>query len=88
MPNGCVARCSLGIFLNIIWAQSSCLTQVIKKNSCHESDELASFIFGDEGFVIHFFKDDILKENGVKGELADLSKGNQVIFTISAETEA
>jgi predicted lactoylglutathione lyase len=60
----------------------------IQKNTGHESDELASFIFGDEGFVIHFFKDDILRENGMQGQLADLSKGNEVIFSISAETEA
>lgn len=59
----------------------------IQKNAGHESDELASFIFGDEGFVIHFFKDDSLK-TAMKGELADLSKGSEVIFTISAETEA
>lgn len=58
-----------------------------RKNSGHESDELTSFIFGDEGFVIHFFKDEQLKQ-AMKSDLADLTKGNEVIFTISAETEA
>jgi uncharacterized protein len=58
-----------------------------KKNSGHESDELTSFLFGDDGFVIHFFKEDSLKK-GMKGDLADLSKGNEVIFSFSAETEA
>ena len=56
-----------------------------EKNSGHESDELASFLFGEDNFVIHFFKDDSLKK-GMKGELADLSKGNEVMFSISAET--
>jgi uncharacterized protein len=58
-----------------------------KKNSGHESDELTSFLFGDDGFVIHFFKEDSLKK-GMKGDLSDLSKGNEVIFSISAEKEA
>lgn len=57
-----------------------------QKNAGHESEELASFIFGDDGFVIHFFKDDHLKK-AMGGELADLSKGNEIIFSISAETE-
>jgi predicted lactoylglutathione lyase len=58
-----------------------------QKNAGHESSELASFIFGDEGFVIHFFKDEFLKK-AMKGELSDLSQGNEIIFSISAETEA
>lgn len=58
-----------------------------KKNAGQLSDELTSFLFGEDGFVIHFFKEDSLKK-GMKGELADLSKGNEVIFSISAETEA
>jgi len=57
-----------------------------EKNAGRESDELASFLFGEDNFVIHFFKEDSLKK-GMKGELADLSKGNEVIFTISAETK-
>jgi len=57
-----------------------------EKNAGLESDELASFLFGEDNFVIHFFKEDSLKK-GMKGELADLSKGNEVIFTISAETK-
>ena len=57
-----------------------------KKNVGHESEDLTSFIFGDEGFVIHFFKDEQLKK-AMSGELSDLSKGNEVIFSISAETE-
>lgn len=58
-----------------------------QKNAGHESEALTSFIFGDEGFVIHFFKDSQLKQ-AMQSDLADLTKGNEVIFTISAETEA
>ncbi|QNR86978.1 VOC family protein [Pedobacter riviphilus] len=57
-----------------------------EKNAGLESDELASFLFGADNFVIHFFKEDSLKK-GMKGELADLSKGTEVIFTLSAETK-
>jgi len=50
-----------------------------QKNTGHESEELTSFIFGDEGFVIHFFKDDHLKK-AMGGELTDLSKATTSIF--------
>ena len=50
------------------------------------SKELTSFFVGEDDFVIHFFLKDILKSN-VKGELADLKNGNEVIFTLSAETK-
>ena len=33
-----------------------------KKNAGQKSDELTSFLFGDDGFVIHFFKEDSLKK--------------------------
>ena len=58
-----------------------------KQNNGPESDDLASFIFGDEGFVINFFKNEQLKK-AMEGELSDLSKGNEIMFSISAETEA
>ncbi len=50
------------------------------------SKELTSFLVGEEEFIIHFFLKDILSSN-VKGELADLKNGNEVIFTLSAETK-
>ena len=50
------------------------------------SKELTSFFVGEDDFVIHFFLKDILKSN-VKGELADLKNGNEVIFTLSAESK-
>jgi uncharacterized protein len=49
------------------------------------SKELTSFFVGENNFIIHFFLHEILKSN-VKIELADLNKGNEVIFTLSAET--
>lgn len=56
------------------------------KRNGQKNDELVSFLFGEDDFIIHFFKEDSLKK-GMKGELSDLSKGNEVIFTISAETD-
>ena len=50
------------------------------------SKELTSFFVGEDDFVIHFFLRDILQSN-VKGELADLKNGNEVIFTLSAESK-
>ena len=47
------------------------------------NDQLTSFLFGETDFVIHFFLKDVLKD-GIKGELADLQKGNEIVFTISA----
>lgn len=57
-----------------------------KQNAGPQSDELVSIMFGDEGFIINFFKEESLKK-AIKAELSDLSKGNEVIFSISAETE-
>ena len=50
------------------------------------SKELTSFFFGETDFVIHFFLTDVLKSN-VKGEIADLKHGNEVVFTLSAESK-
>ncbi|MGN6533050.1 MAG: VOC family protein, partial [Ginsengibacter sp.] len=47
------------------------------------SKELTSFMVGERGFVIHFFLKEILK-SGIKGEIADLKHGNEIIFTLSA----
>lgn len=49
------------------------------------SKELTSFFVGEDDFVIHFFLKDILQSN-VKVALADLKNGNEVIFTLSAES--
>ncbi|MEO6546730.1 MAG: VOC family protein [Ferruginibacter sp.] len=50
------------------------------------SKELTSFVVGEDDFVIHFFLKVILRTN-VKGELADPKIGNEVIFTLSAESK-
>lgn len=50
------------------------------------SEELTSFFVGENDFVIHFFLKDILKSN-VKGEIADLKYGNEVVFTLSADSK-
>lgn len=57
-----------------------------RPNSGHDGgNELASFLFGENDFVIHFFRRDRLKEAMV-GELSDLSKGNEIIFTLWADS--
>jgi predicted lactoylglutathione lyase len=49
------------------------------------SAQLTSFFFGEENFVIHFFLKDVL-EPATKGKLADTKSGNEIIFTLSADT--
>ena len=48
---------------------------------------LTSFFFGDNNFVIHFFVEKQLK-TALKGNLADLSQGNEIIFTLGAASRA
>ena len=50
------------------------------------SDQLTSFFFGEENFIIHFFLKDAL-EPGMKGSLIDTKAGNEIIFTLSADTK-
>jgi predicted lactoylglutathione lyase len=50
------------------------------------SKELTSFLVGKNNFVIHFFLKDVLKSN-IKGEIADLKYGNEVVFTLSADSK-
>ena len=50
------------------------------------SNELTSFLVGDKDFVIHFFLRDVLK-SAIKGDIADLSNGNEIIFTLSAQSK-
>jgi predicted lactoylglutathione lyase len=47
--------------------------------------DLTSFFFGKNDFVIHFFLTNVLKSN-VKGEVADLKHGNEIVFTLSADS--
>ncbi|KQS92887.1 VOC family protein [Chryseobacterium sp. Leaf394] len=48
--------------------------------------EMTSFKFGESDFVIHFFKKDQL-EFAMNGKVADSENGNEIIFSISAESE-
>lgn len=51
-----------------------------------KSDELTSFFFGSKYFVIHFFLKEVIEAN-IKVEMADLKYGNEVVFTLSANTK-
>ncbi|GAA0560238.1 VOC family protein [Chitinophaga japonensis] len=50
------------------------------------SDQLTSFFFGEENFIIHFFLKDAL-EPGMKGQIIDTKAGNEIIFTLSADSK-
>lgn len=50
------------------------------------SDQLTSFFFGEKSFIIHFFLKDVL-ELGMKGQIIDTNAGNEIIFTLSAESK-
>lgn len=50
------------------------------------TDDLVSFLFSDNDFIIHFFQKEKLKDS-LEGKLADLSQGNEIIFTMSAESK-
>ncbi len=59
-----------------------------KPNGKHSTtEELTSFLVGDDDFVMHFFLKDILKI-AMKGEITDSENSNEVIFTLSAESKA
>lgn len=51
------------------------------------SDELTSFMVGENNFIIHFFLEDSLKAN-VSIEIVDAQYANEIIFTLSAESKA
>jgi predicted lactoylglutathione lyase len=58
----------------------------VKPNGRSESDELVSFSFGDNGFIIHFFQREKLETSMNDKSIRD-GNGSEVIFSISAETE-
>lgn len=49
------------------------------------SKDLTSFKFGDYDFIIHFFLKEVIEPN-IKGKMADLQNGNEIIFTLWAES--
>jgi uncharacterized protein len=50
------------------------------------SEQLTSFFFGEENFIIHFFLKDVL-EPAMKGQIIDTKSGNEIIFTLSADSK-
>lgn len=57
-----------------------------KRNGHNASDELTSFVFGDDNFIIHFFIKERFKW-AVDAEMTDLKLGNEIIFSLSAESK-
>jgi uncharacterized protein len=59
-----------------------------KANDSHGSQdqELTSFSFGENDFVVNFFLKDILQHN-TQSTIADLKNGNEIIFSLSAESK-
>ena len=50
------------------------------------SNEITSFVVGEDSFAINFIIQDKLRTE-IKGQLSDLTKGNEVIFTLYAESK-
>lgn len=50
-----------------------------------KDNELASFLVGEDNFVIHFFNQARFKWS-INGEISDLNQGNEVMFTLSANS--
>jgi predicted lactoylglutathione lyase len=56
-----------------------------KPNTAHDNggDQLASFLIGDDDFIIHFFSEDNFK-NAAETDVADVKEGSEILFTLSA----
>lgn len=50
------------------------------------SEQLTSFFFGDDNFIIHFFLREVL-EPAMKGPIVNATGANEIIFTISADSK-
>jgi predicted lactoylglutathione lyase len=57
-----------------------------KRNGSDDNKDLASFIFSDDHFVIHFFKQESFEE-GAEISASDTSKGSEIMFTIGADSK-
>ena len=51
------------------------------------SEDLTSFMIGENNFIIHFFLEESLKAN-VKIELVDAQIANEILFSLSADSKA
>ena len=58
-----------------------------KVNGSHESNEIASFIFSEDHFVIHFFEYDRFAQN-VGHTVSNPPGGSEILFTLAAESKA
>ena len=56
-----------------------------KLNGDPKNGQLVSFFAGKDNFIIHFFQVDMFKEAS-QGDAADLSKGNELMYTIGANS--
>ena len=70
---------------NVERTQEFYLALGIKQNGMPTND-LVSFLFGEDEFVIHFFEKEKLKTS-LEGEVVDLDQGNEIMFTLSAESK-
>ncbi|MEG9328473.1 VOC family protein [Salinimicrobium catena] len=50
------------------------------------TEDLVSFFFGEENFIIHFFEEERLKSS-LEGEMSDPNQGNEIIFSLSSKTK-
>lgn len=57
-----------------------------KVNGPHESNEVASFIFSEDHFVIHFFEYDRFAQN-VGNTVSNPPVGSEILFTLAAESK-
>jgi uncharacterized protein len=55
-------------------------------NTLNNDPELASFLVGENEFVMHFFLEDRFK-SGLMGEISDTKKGNEILFSLSAKSK-
>jgi len=54
-----------------------------KSDNSVKSNELISFSFGENNFIINFFLKNVLETN-TKMKFSDLKTGNEIIFSLSA----
>lgn len=52
----------------------------------HSSEDLTSLQFGDNNFIINFFREEKLQA-AMNGNLADLQNGCEIMFSLSANTK-
>ena len=56
-----------------------------KLNGDPKNGQLVSFFAGRDDFIMHFFEVDMFKEASA-GDAADLSNGNEIMYTIGANS--